>query len=262
MRITSWMGKLVGAVVGGALYGLVGLAIGLFAGALLDYWIARETEDPEEVLKDREYRPRSAREIDEEAQLAFARHLVQLFAATAQADGSVRREEVAVIREFFEQRLHFTGPRLDEVRRMLKQALRTEVDLEGAAKAYAAASEPADRLLFLQALYELGLGDGDINTSQQRTINEIARHLGISEQDHRMVRQLFFTEPGLEEDYRLLGLSPDAEDAAVKKAYRALAARHHPDKVLHLGEEAVAMAQQRFAELQAAYDRIKSARGL
>ncbi len=255
------MGKLVGAIVGGALFGLVGAGVGLFLGALLDYWIARETEDPEEVLKDQEYEPKTARQIEEEAQQAFARHLVALFAATAQADGTVRREEIQVIREFFETRLHFAGARLDAIRKMLKEALRSPVDVEAACRAYRAVSTPADRLLFMQALYELGLGDGDINATQQRLINEIARHLEISEEDHRTIRQIFFTEPGIEEDYRLLGLSPDADDAAVKKAYRALAARHHPDKVLHLGEEAVAMAQQRFSELQAAYDRIKSARG-
>jgi DnaJ like chaperone protein len=52
-----------------------------------------------------------------------------------------------------------------------------------------------------------------------------------------------------------------ANDAEIKKAYRDLAKRHHPDKVQHLGEAYVKAAREKFQNIQKAYEQIKSERG-
>lgn len=65
-----------------------------------------------------------------------------------------------------------------------------------------------------------------------------------------------------ESDYALLGLTPEASDAEVKRAYRRLAAAHHPDRVAHLGSGAVEQATRRFQELQDAYRNLQRLRGL
>jgi hypothetical protein len=62
--------------------------------------------------------------------------------------------------------------------------------------------------------------------------------------------------------YRVLGLSPDATDADIHRAYRQLAAQYHPDKVAHLGEEFRRLAETRFKEIQAAYQELKQRRGI
>jgi hypothetical protein len=62
--------------------------------------------------------------------------------------------------------------------------------------------------------------------------------------------------------YRVLGLSSDATDAEIHRAYRQLAAKYHPDKVAHLGEEFRRLAEQRFKEIQAAYQELKQRRGI
>ena len=66
----------------------------------------------------------------------------------------------------------------------------------------------------------------------------------------------------LEEAYKVLGVSPDASDAEVKKAYRRLALEHHPDKVAALGEDIRRAAEKKFQEINAAKDKIWKARGL
>lgn len=53
--------------------------------------------------------------------------------------------------------------------------------------------------------------------------------------------------------YKVLGISPDASDEEIKKAYRDLAKKYHPD--LHPGDQA---CEQRMNEINAAYDQIKS----
>ncbi len=57
--------------------------------------------------------------------------------------------------------------------------------------------------------------------------------------------------------HEVLGISTDADQKEIQAAYRKLANQYHPDKVAHLGEEFNAMAEQRFKEIQKAYDELK-----
>ena len=69
-------------------------------------------------------------------------------------------------------------------------------------------------------------------------------------------------EPSLVDDYAVLGIPASATDDELKKAYRRMALKHHPDKVAHLGQAAVQSATRQFQRIQQAYDRIRSSRGL
>jgi DnaJ like chaperone protein len=62
-------------------------------------------------------------------------------------------------------------------------------------------------------------------------------------------------------DFEILGVSPDAERDAVRSAYRGLARKYHPDRVDHLGPEFRDLAQEKFVEIQKAYERICTAQG-
>ena len=72
----------------------------------------------------------------------------------------------------------------------------------------------------------------------------------------------YTTRTASDNDYKILEISPDASDEEVKKAYRAAAKKHHPDKVSHLGEDVRKAAEEKFAQVNEAYERIKKARGM
>ena len=57
----------------------------------------------------------------------------------------------------------------------------------------------------------------------------------------------------IEDPYKVLGVSPDASDEEVKRAYRALAKKYHPDR--NPGDAAAA---QKMREINAAYEQIKN----
>lgn len=61
--------------------------------------------------------------------------------------------------------------------------------------------------------------------------------------------------------YKILGVERTASLEDVKHAYRIQANRYHPDKVSHLGEEFQTLANQKFQDIQWAYDEIRRARG-
>lgn len=85
-----------------------------------------------------------------------------------------------------------------------------------------------------------GAGHGEKSDSQER-------HNGFGS----------FNRSGIKDPYAVLGVSRDASGKEIRKAYLALAAKYHPDKVMHLGEEFRALAEERFKEIQDAYEKIK-----
>ncbi len=68
--------------------------------------------------------------------------------------------------------------------------------------------------------------------------------------------------PSLNDCYKILGVSSDATNEEVKKAYRVAAMKYHPDKVSHLGEDVRKKAEEQFTKVNEAYDKIKAARGI
>lgn len=60
----------------------------------------------------------------------------------------------------------------------------------------------------------------------------------------------------------ILGVSPDVTDEEIKKAYRALAVKYHPDNAANLGEEAIRQATESMKQINMAWETVKSARGM
>ena len=61
--------------------------------------------------------------------------------------------------------------------------------------------------------------------------------------------------------YAILGIQRDADDRAIKRAYRKLISEHHPDRLGDLPEDMRRRAEARASEINAAYERIKAERG-
>ena len=66
----------------------------------------------------------------------------------------------------------------------------------------------------------------------------------------------------IEDPYKVLGVSPDASDEEIKKAYRKLAMKYHPDKVANAGESIRQQANDKFRSINEAYEHIKTLRGI
>lgn len=57
--------------------------------------------------------------------------------------------------------------------------------------------------------------------------------------------------------YQILEIGRDASQEDIKSAFRRLAGKYHPDKVEYLGEEFKALAENRFKEIQRAYEELR-----
>ncbi len=259
-------GKLFGAIIGlmlgltvdGWLAAVIFALIGAFVGSRFDQLHA----PPEELLEPtlRQQEPQTTSDIYAQARAHFARHLCALFAEVAGADGAVVRDEVRVVRAFFEQDLRFSPAELEYVRLSLKEALANPPDLGRSLAECRAELGPSERLLLLDALYELAVVDGSLHRREGESINRIAEGLEIAESDRRAIAAIHVGSHAAA--YDVLGLSPDAADDELRRTYRRLAATHHPDRVAHLGEGAVEVATRRFREINEAWEQVRKLRGL
>ena len=118
----------------------------------------------------------------------------------------------------------------------------------------------SQRLQLLNFLVMISKADGHVDATEVVAMKECAQWMQMSADE--IDSMLGMGKDDLASAYQVLGVSPDATDAEVKRAYRNLALNHHPDKVAALGEDIRKAAEKKFQEINDAKERIWKARGL
>ncbi|MBF1495266.1 DnaJ domain-containing protein [Prevotella pallens] len=121
------------------------------------------------------------------------------------------------------------------------------------------------RLQLLDYLIIIAKVDGIVSPEEVYALKEVATYLGLSAQDVDSMLNMEASsnqQIGLDEAYKILGISPNATNDEVKAAYRKMALKHHPDRVSTLGDDVREAAEKKFQEINNAKERIYKARGL
>jgi dnaJ domain protein len=121
------------------------------------------------------------------------------------------------------------------------------------------------RLQLLNYLIIIAKVDGNVSPEEVYALKEVAAYLGLSAQDVDSILNMEASsnqQIGLDEAYKILGISPNATNDEVKAAYRKMALKHHPDRVSTLGDDIREAAEKKFQEINNAKERIYKARGL
>ena len=98
------------------------------------------------------------------------------------------------------------------------------------------------RLQLVHVLFGLSQSDGDVHADEIKVINKISTLLGISNIEYQSIESMF--KEDLDSAYKVLGVNSNSTDLEIKKAYRRMANKFHPDKIAHLGEEYKNIAQE------------------
>jgi DnaJ like chaperone protein len=116
------------------------------------------------------------------------------------------------------------------------------------------------RLEMIHVLFGLSQSDGEIHPDEIDVIRKISGYLGVSSSDFDSIQAMFVKDTTAA--YTILEIDPSASDQEIKRAYRKMAAKFHPDKVSHLGKEFQEMAEEKFKAISEAYEQIKDERGI
>ena len=184
--------------------------------------------------------------------------LLVLSAAVMKADGNVKRSELDYVKRFFLQ--NFGQERAESYIKMLREILEKEYNLYEVSQQVGRYMDYSSRLQLLHYLFGIADADGRVSSEELAVINTISDYMGITNSDFQSVKAMFIKEA--DSAYKILGIDSSATDEEVKKAYREMAKKNHPDLVSNLGEEVRQAAEKKFQEVNAAYEAIKKQRGI
>ncbi len=194
------------------------------------------------------------------ARNGFIASLMALTAAMMKADGRVSKSELGVVKQFFVQQ--FGREMAQEALRMLRGLLGQEIPTGPVCGQIRMNMNYSQRLALLHYLFSIAHADGELHPAEDRLLQRLAGELGIHVSDIRSIGAMFAPKADPEADYRVLEVSPQATDDEVRKAFRRMSMKHHPDKVAHLGVEFQKAATEKFQRVNAAYAAIKKMRGM
>ena len=194
------------------------------------------------------------------ARNGFIASLLALTAAMMKADGRATKSELAVVKAFFAQQ--FGSQIAQDALRMLRDLLERDIPLGPICAQIQRNMNYSQRMALVHFLFSIPHADGELHPAEDRLLARLASDLGIHSADARSIAAMFASKADPGADYRVLEVSPNASDDDVRRAYRRMSMKHHPDKVAHLGAEFQKAATEKFQRVNAAYAAIKKARGL
>lgn len=188
----------------------------------------------------------------------YAMSLLVLVAAVMKADEKVLRSELDYVKKYFIQ--NFGEDSAGEALKMLRDLLKQDIPVKNVCVQIRQNLDYSSRLQLIHFLFGIAAADGQVHAKEQELIEFICYHLGISDKDRDSIKSMFVEDT--QSAYKILEIDPNASDQEVKKAYRKMANKYHPDKVSHLGEDFQKAANQKFQKVNEAYEKIKKERDL
>lgn len=256
MGAIKWVGGVIGWAFGGVIGGILGYAFGsLFDHAMSgDYAVDNRQADAATggyARGSRDGRPQTQPGD-------FGVSLLLLSAAVMKSDHQVVKSELDYVKAFFKRQ--FGQTKAENYILMFRELIKQDFDLQGVCMQIKMYMDHASRLQLLHYLLGLAQSDGTVHPEEIRVIRSIATWLGISTADLDSIQAMFVKNT--ESAYKILEISPEASDEEIKKAYKKMAVKYHPDKVSHLGEDVQKAANEKFKQVNVAYEQIKKERGM
>jgi len=188
----------------------------------------------------------------------FPTQLLALSAYMMKSDGKVLKAELNFVKAFLAQQFgpNFSSQHLQTLKHFLDAP---SIPIQEICRDISMRAQVEIRIQLLHYLFGIAQSDGQVTDVENRTLQQLAAWLNVPPMDFGSVRGMF--KHDIKADYEVIGVDESATDEEVKKAYRKLAIRYHPDKVASMGEEYQKGAKEKFQRLQEAYDNIKKSRG-
>lgn len=255
MGLTKWIFAGLGWAVGGPI------------GALLGFILGQSLDTSASFISDGSTTHHGPyRNTGTQADINVA--LMVLIAAVMKADGQVKKSELNYVKSFLLQ--NYGEERGKEMLRVLQQMVKQDIPINQVCAQIKVNTDYTTRYHMVDFLFGLGGADGSFDQTELNTLHLMAQYLGISQSDYTSIyeRHVGYGYAGKsgysrtsgktgKDPYKVLGITKDATDDEVKKAYRKMAMKYHPDRVAGMSEEMQRNAAEQMKEINEAYEQIK-----
>ena len=254
------------------LFAGLGWAIGGPIGGILGYFIGKGiSSSTEQIAGGTHHGPYRNTGTQDDINAA----LMVLIAAVMKADGDVKKSELDYVKRFLLQ--NYGEERGKEMLQVLKQMVEKEIPIDQVCYQIKVNTDYNTRYHMVDFLFGIGAADGEFHQTEINMLRLIAQYLGISQGDYTSIYERHvgsyysshsgnsraYSSTGYTKDpYKVLGIDSTASDDEVKKAYRRMAMKYHPDRVADMSEEIQRNAAEQMKEINEAYEAVKQSRGI
>lgn len=261
MSFAKWIGGAIGWSFGGPIGAIIGLALGSLVDNIAD--------DGRPLLEDKRSRKRrrdpyrqypkyeTKKEQPKTQSGDFEVSLLILASIIIKADGKQDQRELDFVRQQFKSM--YGKERANHAFELFKRVSKQNISMRQVSLQIKKMMDHASRLQLIHFLFGIAKADGHVSENELRQIYTMSGYLGISAKDYESIKAMFYDETY--NAYKVLEIDKSVSDSEVKKAYRKMAKKYHPDRVGHLGEEHQEGAEEKFRQVQKAYDHIQNERG-
>ncbi|MCK0130126.1 TerB family tellurite resistance protein [Flavobacteriaceae bacterium F08102] len=252
-NFTKWIGATLGWSFGGPIGGILGFIFGSIFDGLSD-----QVPASKQIPK---YSGARGGKADKSQTTPgdFEVSLLVLAAVVIKSDGKVNKSELEFVRRNFSEM--YGRERANKAFKLFNGIMeKGNIPTRKVCVQIREHMTHAARLQLVHFLFGISKADGVVSQKEIDTIKRISVYLYISNRDFDSIKAMFYKKTAYN-PYVILEITKSASEAEVKKAYRTMAKKHHPDKIRHLGEEHIKGAEEKFQAIQKAYETIKAERG-
>ena len=239
-------GKWIGGGLGWAVGGPIGAILGFVVGSIFD-----ESSIDIRTTTNTGYTGRTTAG-------SFIMSLLVLVASVMKVDGKILKSELDYVKKFMVD--NFGEPSAQDAIKILRDLLKQNIPVNEVCRQIKNNMNYSARLQFIHFLFGIALADSQISAAERQLIEQISRGMGINAEDFTSIQAMFVKD--INSDYKILEIEPSASNEELKKAYRRMAMKYHPDKVSHLGEDFQKAAKEKFQKVTRAYNDIKKERNI
>lgn len=257
MSFSKWIGASIGWSFGGPIGAIIGLALGSVVDAVANGKDGPFLGQGQWSRGGRHTYRTQPRQRPQTESGDFEVSLLILASVIIKSDGKQARSELDFVRQQF---LNMYGAaRANHAFKLFKNINKQNISVRPVCLQIRQMMDHPSRLQLMHFLFGIAKADGIVTEDEVKQIYTIAGYLGISSRDFESIKAMFYNSS--DNAYKVLEITKSAKVDEIKKAYRKMAKKYHPDKVIHLGKEHQKGAEEKFRQVQVAYEQIQMERG-
>lgn len=247
-KYIKWLGAGLGFTLGGP----IGAILGYFLGNAVD----GDAKEIENKQKERQNTTQRNTQKVNATPGDFEVSLLILASVVIKADGRVDESELEYVRAYFIKM--YGKEKANQTFKLFNGIIKKKISTRQISIQIREHMSHASRLQLIHFLFGIAKADGNVAASEEKEIHKIAGYFYISDYDYASIKAMFYNE--VDSAYKILEITKEVSDDEVKKAYRKMAKKYHPDRVVSISEEHKKGAKEKFQSIQEAYENIKKER--